>query len=199
VKYAKDTAAAADRCRSPISLAACCLGVITLALGGCAGTPAEQPYVETGKAATQVESADTLGIEVKGLRLSAAGYMLDFRYRVLDPVKAAPLLERKIQPYLLDEASGARLAVPDAPKVGRLRATSLADGQLILERAGEKPQSIALPRARFAHAEFIAELIERLRSDQPVPVPGEEAIAVWRIMEAAYRSCETGMRQRITA
>ena len=124
MKYAKDTAAAADRCRSPISLAACCLGVITLALGGCAGTPAEQPYVETGKAATQVESADTLGIEVKGLRLSAAGYMLDFRYRVLDPVKAAPLLERKIQPYLLDEASGARLAVPDAPKVGRLRATS---------------------------------------------------------------------------
>jgi TPR repeat protein len=77
-----------------------------------------------GKAAAQGESADTLGIEVKGLRLSAAGYMLDFRYRVLDPVKAAPLLERKIQPYLLDEASGARLAVPDAPKVGQLRATS---------------------------------------------------------------------------
>ena len=79
----------------------------------------------------------------------------------------------------------------------RLRATSLSDGQLILDRAGEKPQSLALPRSRFAHAEFVAELVERLRADQPVPVPGEEAIAVWRIMEAAYRSCETGLRQGV--
>ena len=81
---------------------------------------------------------------------------------------------------------------------GRLRATSLSDGQLILNRAGEEPQIFALQRSRFAHAEFIAELVDRLRSDQPVPVPGEEAVAVWRIMEAAYRSCATGMRQRIT-
>jgi predicted dehydrogenase len=81
---------------------------------------------------------------------------------------------------------------------GRLRAASLSDGQLILERAGEKPQIMSLPRARFAHAEFIAELVERLRSGQPAPVPGEEAVAVWRIMEAAYRSCATGMRHGIT-
>jgi predicted dehydrogenase len=82
---------------------------------------------------------------------------------------------------------------------GRLRATSLSDGQLILNRVGEEPQVFALQRSRFAHAEFIAELVDRLRSDQPVPVPGEEAVAVWRIMEAAYRSCATGMHQRITA
>jgi predicted dehydrogenase len=82
---------------------------------------------------------------------------------------------------------------------GRLRATSLADGQLILDRAGQEPQVFALARSRFAHAEFIAELIDRLRSDQSVPIPGEEAVAVWGIMEAAYRSCETGMRQRMTA
>jgi len=82
---------------------------------------------------------------------------------------------------------------------GRLRAASLSDGQLILDRAGEEPQVMSLLRSRFAHTEFIAELVDRLRSDQPVPVPGEEAVTVWRIMEAAYRSCETGMRQRITA
>jgi predicted dehydrogenase len=82
---------------------------------------------------------------------------------------------------------------------GRLRAASLANGQLILNRAGREPEIMSLPRSRFAHAEFIAELVNRLRSDQPVPVPGEEAVAVWRIMEAAYRSCETGTRQRITA
>jgi predicted dehydrogenase len=82
---------------------------------------------------------------------------------------------------------------------GRLRAASLANGQLILNRAGREPEIMSLPRSRYAHAEFIAELVDRLRTDQPVPVPGEEAVAVWRIMEAAYRSCETGTRQRITA
>ena len=81
---------------------------------------------------------------------------------------------------------------------GRLRAVSLSDGQLILDRVGKEPQIFALPRSRFAHAEFIAELVDRLRADQPVPVPGEEAVAVWRIMEAAYRSCATGTRQRMT-
>jgi len=50
--------------------------------------------------------------------------MLDFRYRLLDPAKASSLLDRKIHPYLLDEATGAQLGVPDAPKVGQLRPTS---------------------------------------------------------------------------
>jgi predicted dehydrogenase len=81
---------------------------------------------------------------------------------------------------------------------GRLLASPLSDGRLILDRAGEEPQVMVLPRSRFAHAEFIAELVDRLRSDQSVPVAGEEAVVVWRIMEAAYRSCETGMRQRMT-
>ncbi len=81
---------------------------------------------------------------------------------------------------------------------GRLRATSLADGQLIIDRVGEETQALSLSRSRFAHAEFIAALIDRLRFDQPSNIPGEEAVAVWRIMEAAYRSCETGARQRIT-
>ncbi len=82
---------------------------------------------------------------------------------------------------------------------GRLRATSLSAGQLILDRVGREPQVMSLPRSRFAHAEFIAELVEHLRSDQPVPIPGEEAVTVWRIMETAYRSCATGLRQRLTA
>ncbi|MBW8307098.1 MAG: hypothetical protein K0M46_09780 [Thiobacillus sp.] len=126
MKDAKDAVATVDRYRGPASLTAC-LGAIalTLVLGGCAGTTEKPPdYAEVEKAATQAGSADALGIEIEGIRLSAAGYMLDFRYRVLDPVKAAPLLDRKIQLYLLDEASGARLAVPSAPKVGSLRTSS---------------------------------------------------------------------------
>jgi hypothetical protein len=124
----KDAVAAVDGCRAPARLTAC-LGAIalTLAVGGCAGTTEKQAYhAEAGKAEMQSQGgiADTLGIEIQGIRLSAAGYMLDFRYRVLDPEKAAPLLDRKTHPYLLDDASGARLSVPDSPKVGRLRTTS---------------------------------------------------------------------------
>lgn len=70
------------------------------------------------------EIENKLGIEIVGLRRSAAGYMLDFRYRLLDPAKAAPLLDRKLNPYLLDEATGTQLSVPKAPKVGQLRPTS---------------------------------------------------------------------------
>jgi hypothetical protein len=75
----------------------------------------------TGSAVT-VE--DAFGIKIDGLRLSAAGSMLDFRYRVLDAQKAAPLLNGKIQPYLVDEARFAKLGVPDTPVLGRIRQTS---------------------------------------------------------------------------
>jgi hypothetical protein len=77
-----------------------------------------------GAPGARSEIEQQLGIKIVGLRRSSAGYMLDFRYRVLDPAKAASLLDRKISPYLLDEATGARLSVPDAPKVGQLRPTS---------------------------------------------------------------------------
>lgn len=81
---------------------------------------AETPYKPTPYS----EIEDKLGIKIVGLRRSAVGYMLDFRYRLLDPAKASSLLDRKIHPYLLDEATGAQLGVPDAPKVGQLRPTS---------------------------------------------------------------------------
>ncbi len=66
---------------------------------------------------------DAAGIRVEALRLSAAGYILDFRYRVVDPAKAAPLLDGKQRPYLLD-GRGAKLGVPDTPILGSLRQTS---------------------------------------------------------------------------
>lgn len=62
-----------------------------------------------------------LGIKIHGLVLSSAGYMLDLRYRVIDVEKAAPLMDRKVKPYLLVVATGARLEIPDTPKVGMLR------------------------------------------------------------------------------
>lgn len=61
------------------------------------------------------------GIEVDSARLSAGGYMIDFRYRVVDAVKAAPILDRSVKPYMVDQASGATFIVPAPPKVGQLR------------------------------------------------------------------------------
>jgi hypothetical protein len=92
-------------------------------LVGCAGLPQEGSVPAIAlPAVPEVQTA--YGIRVEGLRLSAAGSMLDFRYRVLDATKAAPLLNGKIQPYLIDEAHGAKLGVPDTPVLGRIRQTS---------------------------------------------------------------------------
>ncbi len=66
------------------------------------------------------------GIEIQGLRLSAADNMLDFRYRVTDPDKARQLLKRGLKPWLLDRATGVKLLMPTATKIGPLRQATLA-------------------------------------------------------------------------
>lgn len=63
------------------------------------------------------------GIKPLNMRLSAGGYMLDFRYRVTDSEKASPLFSRAIKPFLIDQATGAKFLVPEPPKVGALRQT----------------------------------------------------------------------------
>jgi len=104
------------------------LGILALAgfaslMAGCATAP--QPAAATQPVQFEQASAGAdYGIRVEGLRLTAAGSMLDFRYRVLDPKKAAPILDGKMKPYLLDEAHGAKLGVPDTPVLGRIRQTS---------------------------------------------------------------------------
>lgn len=85
---------------------------------------------DAAKLAQQAE--ERLGVKIRGVRLSAAGFMLDLRYRVLDAAKAAPLLDRKVQPYLQD-GSGARLGVPASPKVGPLRSTRRG-GEILMDR-----------------------------------------------------------------
>lgn len=94
----------------------------TLAMAFYSGKADASKILDKAKPHSEIENK--LGIEIVALRRSAEGYMLDFRYRLLDPAKAAPLLDRTIQPYLLDETTGAKLSVPDAPKVGQLRPTS---------------------------------------------------------------------------
>lgn len=98
-------------------------------LGGCASQSgsgysyAPQNVVPAGEEAAPTQSERQLGIHPQGLRRSAAGYILDFRYRITDPAKAVAMLDSKVRPYLLDEATGAQLGVPDTNKLGQLRTT----------------------------------------------------------------------------
>jgi hypothetical protein len=96
---------------------------VGLQLSGCATAPDS----EDASRAARTEAphlVDAYGITIEGLRLSAAGSMLDLRYRVLDADKAAPLLNGKTQLFLLDEARNARLGVPNTPTLGRIRQTA---------------------------------------------------------------------------
>jgi hypothetical protein len=72
------------------------------------------------------------GIKILGLRLTAAGYVLDFRYKVLDPKKAAPIVQRQFSPtpYVLVERSGAKLGVPFTDKAGSLRSSVTTAAQI---------------------------------------------------------------------
>jgi hypothetical protein len=112
-----------------------CLMVAVSQIIGCA-TPSQKPVEQ---AITSSESAEvtkepaqlkdqamqieeTWGVKILGIRQTGHSYLLDFRFHVIDPEKAKPLIDRGAKPYAIDEASGLKLAVPDMPKVGSLRA-----------------------------------------------------------------------------
>lgn len=103
--------------RTIASTAKAVLGVAAMALvAGCATSRA--PVEAEGAA-----QADRYGIEVQGVRHAAAGYMLDFRYRVVDEQRAATLINPRLRPYLLDQQTGKQYIVPTVGRVGPLRQT----------------------------------------------------------------------------
>jgi hypothetical protein len=70
------------------------------------------------------ELAEKWGVELLGMRLTSAGYMLDFRFRVMDADKALPLFDHRIKPHIVAERSNIKLPVPMAAKVGAFRPTN---------------------------------------------------------------------------
>jgi hypothetical protein len=95
--------------------------VITCLLMGCAAFPGNRTDKVLAEQKQNLE--EKWGIQIESLRLSAADNLLDFRYRIIDPDKALPLVERKNKPYLIDQESGKTLGVPSGAKVGPLRQT----------------------------------------------------------------------------
>jgi hypothetical protein len=80
----------------------------------------EAPDASTAETAS-AQLADTWGVEVASIRLTAHNHMIDYRYRVLDAAKATDLFKRQIKPRLIHQETGYSLAVPDTAKVGPLR------------------------------------------------------------------------------
>lgn len=93
-----------------------------------AGAVAKPPV-----ASPPVPLAD-LGVELMAVRLTASDFMIDLRYRVKDIAKAQVLLEQKVRPVLVNETSGDRFYVPQAPKVGALKQSATSKQPAILDR-----------------------------------------------------------------
>jgi hypothetical protein len=71
-----------------------------------------------------IEVETAFGIELVSLRPTAAGQMLDLRFKVIDPEKARPILDKGNKAFLMDAASGKVLPVP-VTKAGSMRQTTL--------------------------------------------------------------------------
>lgn len=106
------------------------LAVAAAAPAAFAGGDGAAPAGSGAEAATAVkttplsEVAERWGVEILSLRLTAAGNMIDLRYRIVDPDKAVFLVDRTIKAYLLDQESGRAVGVPNTAKVGPLRQTT---------------------------------------------------------------------------
>jgi hypothetical protein len=97
-----------------------------------AATDSAQPAAEAASAVVATGAApvgitlENLGVELVGVRLSASDFLIDLRYRIKDATKAQPLLEKKLQPVLVNDANGDRFYIPQVPKVGALRQSATA-------------------------------------------------------------------------
>jgi hypothetical protein len=98
---------------SPRKLTAIKIAIVLIAgvlADGCAGTGAR-------------EASRPAPIAVQSVHLSGAGHYVDLRYRVLDAERAQAALGPGVRPRLIDEATGAVMAVPTTAKLGSLRQT----------------------------------------------------------------------------
>ena len=70
------------------------------------------------------ELKERWGVELLGMRRSAAGMFLDFRFRVLNIEKSLPLFDHRIKPQLLAERTDIQLPLAMSTKVGAFRPTN---------------------------------------------------------------------------
>lgn len=91
----------------------------------CCDSNAAEAQATQASTTSPEELREKWGVEIASVRLSGQGYFVDFRYKVLDPKKAAPLAKAEWKPHLIDQATGNTLRVPTTPKLGPLRQTAV--------------------------------------------------------------------------
>lgn len=93
----------------------CILGHSTIGYS-CAKEPVVEEPVKKEQDFKQ-RLKDQWGIVLTTLRMTASDRMIDFRYRVVDGEKAAPLQKRQVKPYLVHQKSGKVLVIPKTNQV----------------------------------------------------------------------------------
>lgn len=78
-----------------------------------------QPNRISSREAAYYESV--WGIAEPNVKAVESGIILRFSYRVLDPQKVKPLIDKKLNPILESPEKGVRLVIPSMEKVGQLR------------------------------------------------------------------------------
>ncbi len=73
----------------------------------------EQPHI--------ISNGKDFGVKILAVRLTAKGYMLDFRFRINDLEKAKEIMQRKVKAKLIVEKNKGELRVPVSYKLGALR------------------------------------------------------------------------------
>ena len=108
------------------------LMLVLLQFSSCVRLTKDQTQESITTPTTNVRTADSSylsfeekwGIKIVGIRLTAADHMVDFRYKVLDSEKASLFLKRQVEPYLVDQETGAKLSIPKT-RLGPMRQTSV--------------------------------------------------------------------------
>ena len=97
--------------------------------------------------ATPLKDTESLaGVEVVAVRLTAAGRMLDFRYRVTDPGKASALLNRRTKAHAIHLPTGKEMGIPRVARVGRMKSSAVEGKRgtvyfLFLDARGQQVKS----------------------------------------------------------
>ena len=76
------------------------------------------------------------------VKTAESGELIRFDYRVLDPVKAAALSDKKAEPELVDAQAGVKLVVPQMEKIGKLRQSSTPKAGMVYWMAFSNPTRV---------------------------------------------------------
>lgn len=95
-----------------------------------AGSPAARAIRPAPTPSNKVSDGEKeLGIRIVFLRLSGGGRLVEMRYEVVDPEKAALIATGRVNPILEEASTGRRFLIPMAAKVGMLRQKTQEPGK----------------------------------------------------------------------